>query len=120
MEGCAPMNCMKCGKETEKEQVFCAHCLEVMERYPIKPGTHIQLPRREALPAQKKQNRRRNMTPEDQIVHQRVLIRTLLALLGTVSVVLGIFIGLYFNHEEAPIEAEPPIGQNYTVDSTAE
>ena len=26
------MNCMKCGRETAEDQVFCAGCLEEMER----------------------------------------------------------------------------------------
>ena len=38
------MSCMKCGKDTEDGQAFCAHCLEGMEAYPVKPDAHIQLP----------------------------------------------------------------------------
>ena len=38
------MACMKCGKDTQDGWMFCAHCLEVMEVYPVKPDTHIQLP----------------------------------------------------------------------------
>lgn len=41
------MNCIRCGREIEAEQVFCAECLEDMERHPVKPGTPIQLPVRE-------------------------------------------------------------------------
>ena len=41
------MNCAKCGREIEKDQVFCTVCLEEMERHPVKPGTPIQLPQRE-------------------------------------------------------------------------
>ena len=113
------MYCLKCGNETENEQVFCKHCLEVMDKYPVKAGTHIQLPRREIVSVSKKQSRRRGVSSEDQIVRYKVLIRTLVALLGTVSVVLGIFIGLYFNQKtETFVTEEPPIGQNYTVDTT--
>ena len=113
------MYCLKCGNETENEQVFCKHCLEVMDKYPVKPGTHVQLPRRNNVVVSKKQSRRRNLTAEDQVVHYKVMVRTLIALLGTVSVVLGIFIGLYLNNQKEPVMTEePPIGQNYTVDST--
>ena len=31
------MNCMKCGRETENEAVFCPDCLQIMEKYPV-PG----------------------------------------------------------------------------------
>ena len=41
------MSCMRCGKETEADNVFCNECLEDMKRHPVKPGTPIQLPVRE-------------------------------------------------------------------------
>ena len=41
------VSCMRCGKETEVDQVFCDECLTDMERHPVKPGTPIQLPQRE-------------------------------------------------------------------------
>lgn len=41
------MNCIRCGKETEENQVFCNECLEDMERHPVRPGTPVQLPNRE-------------------------------------------------------------------------
>ena len=49
------MDCLKCGKETEEKNVFCADCLAVMARYPVKPGTPVQLPRR-ATPAPEKKS----------------------------------------------------------------
>ena len=34
------MNCMKCGRETQNEQVFCQDCLQEMEKYIVgKPQT---------------------------------------------------------------------------------
>lgn len=41
------MNCIRCGKETEENQVFCKECLQDMERHPVSAGTPIQLPNRE-------------------------------------------------------------------------
>jgi hypothetical protein len=49
---------MKCGKETQDGQLFCARCLEAMEAYPVKPDTHIQLPVRNVEAAPKKQTRK--------------------------------------------------------------
>lgn len=40
------MNCMKCGQETVDEHVFCEKCLAVMEKYPVRPGAVVMLPRR--------------------------------------------------------------------------
>lgn len=62
------MTCMKCGREIPAGQVFCDSCLEVMEKYPIKPDTVVQLPRRSTQPVQKKQpSRRKQLTPEEQV-----------------------------------------------------
>ena len=41
------MSCMRCGKESTEDHVFCTECLEDMKRHPVKPGTPIQLPVRE-------------------------------------------------------------------------
>lgn len=90
------MYCLRCGRDTESEQVFCADCLENMDKYPIKPGTIVQLPRRASSTAQKKQVRRRSLSPEEQVVQLKVTVRTLLAILGTLLVAVGICLWLYF------------------------
>ena len=41
------MNCLRCGKEIESEQVFCEECQTVMEKQPVKQGTPINLPKRD-------------------------------------------------------------------------
>ena len=66
------MFCLKCGKETGSEQVFCNHCLESMEKYPVKPGARIHLPNRDALAAKRPARRPRAPSAEDTI---RVLRR---------------------------------------------
>ena len=42
------MSCMRCGKETDAEQVLCAACLADMEKYPVKPEAVVLLPTRSA------------------------------------------------------------------------
>ncbi len=81
------MYCLKCGKETGSERVFCDSCLESMEKYPVKPGIHIHLPNRPAF-VQRKTVRRRMPTPEERVVRQRRVIRVLSLCLATVSVLL--------------------------------
>ena len=39
------MNCMKCGREVEEDQVFCQECLEQMENEPIRISTPVHIPR---------------------------------------------------------------------------
>ena len=49
------MQCMKCGLEIPDTQVFCDGCLEMMDKYPVKPGTPVNiLPRKPAEKTQRK------------------------------------------------------------------
>lgn len=86
------MECLRCGTDTGNETEFCSDCLQFMEKYPVKPGTAIQLRRREVIQAQKKAPRpvRFNDT-EDQVHDLKKLIRAMAALLIVAVIVLGIF-----------------------------
>lgn len=73
------MYCMKCGREIEEGQVFCHDCLAVMAKYPVKPGTVIQLPvRRESSVIRRQLPRRKTLTPEEQIRKLRRTLRVIL------------------------------------------
>ena len=73
------MPCMKCGRKTENESVFCSDCLSEMEKYPVRPGTVVRLPRRHETPVVKKRSiRSRFRRPSDQIELLRVRTRLLL------------------------------------------
>lgn len=61
------MYCLKCGRETVSEKVFCNECLELMKQHPVKPGTAIQLPQRASMAVPKKAPKR-VLSPEEQIV----------------------------------------------------
>ena len=62
------MHCMKCGREIEEGQAFCIDCLHGMAKYPVKPGTVIQLPKRRETPTSRKTfSWRKTLTPEEQI-----------------------------------------------------
>lgn len=75
------MSCMKCGREIEEGQVFCSSCLEVMAKYPVKPGIAIQLPGKKAVPVKKAQSKRKQvLTPEEQIPRLKKRIRRLVIL----------------------------------------
>ena len=60
------MYCLKCGRDTVANKIFCQDCLTGMERYPVKPGTAIQLPQRTTKVIPKKPAKR-TPTPEEQI-----------------------------------------------------
>ena len=90
------MHCMKCGQDIPYGQVFCDRCLEVMDKYPVKPGVVVQIPNRPVTAVQKKSGiRRRNLlTPEEQVKRLRKRVRILslvLTLFIAATCVLGYF-----------------------------
>ncbi len=114
------MNCMKCGREIEESQVFCAECLEVMAKYPVKPGIAIQLPHRKDAPVLKKMHikRRQTPTPEEQIQRLRKRVRTFVILWIVTLALLAATIYptmQYFFGEDILLP-----GQNYTTITTTE
>lgn len=112
------MLCLKCGKKTEDGQIFCSHCLEIMDAYPVKPDIHIQLPSRPSAAAQKKQSRkRRALSTEEQVRFLRGKIRQLLTLMAVLLFALALtIVTLFITLTKSD---GPEIGKNYTyVDST--
>ena len=113
------MYCMKCGRELEEEGVFCKECLSVMEQYPVKPGTVVQLPkRRETGFVKRAVPRRKTLTAEEQIHKLRRWLR--------ISVVAWFLTFLLFCAALYPAvlylmeENHFSLGQNYSVIETEE
>lgn len=114
------MNCMKCGVEIPEYQVFCDHCLALMQKYPIKPGAHIHLPKRALAvsdikrPAKKK----RALSPEEQISALKLkILRMRLAIVilsFVVCVVSGFLVLKIYNTQNTT----PTTGRNYTIDTS--
>lgn len=77
------MYCMRCGRELKEGQAFCKPCRELMERYPVPPGTAIHIPQRKPLssPKKKPSHKRRELKPEEQIARLRSTVRWLYLLL---------------------------------------
>ena len=111
MERCVHMYCLKCGREIDGQQVYCNGCLEVMSRYPIKPGTPVQLPKRNYVIVPKKQSRTPSV--EDQLRHTRGMVKTLIILLLAVTLGASYFVYQYFQ-PDTTIE-EPSPGQSWSV-----
>lgn len=77
------MGCMKCGRDTVEDRLFCDTCLEVMKRYPVKPGIAIQLPKRKDVSISKRPAapRRRQAPKTEEIIRRlRRRIRNLVIL----------------------------------------
>ena len=108
------MVCMKCGSKMETEQAFCQDCLLEMEKYPVKPGTAVQLPiRKEAPVVRKTVSRRRSISPEEQLVKlkKRVLVLSIaLAVTLALAIAMAHPAANYFIRK---YHLRP--GQNYTT-----
>ena len=89
------MKCLKCGAEIASASEFCGDCLQSMDKYPVKPGTVIQLHRREVVEAQKKNSRaKRTIDAEDQVIFLKKALRVMMLLLTIAVTALGICVGL--------------------------
>ena len=105
------MNCMKCGRETRGEDVFCQDCLTEMKKYPVDPGTVVLLPRRKD-PSAKKALKRHTPPPEeliDILRRQRAIL--LFLLLVSLAAILTMFEPTMHYIRDEHYE----IGQNYST-----
>ena len=108
------MNCMKCGREVKEGQVFCWDCLADMEKYPVKPGTVVQLPRHRSEPAVYKKviPRKKVLTPEEQVKKLKRRIRRMAV---GILILLAVIATLLYPMVAEIIEgSKPRPGQNYS------
>lgn len=113
------VNCMKCGRDLEPGQVFCAECRAEMEKYPVKPGTVVQLPRRrEESPVKKMARRRTPPTPEEQVKALRKAVRGLIGLILVLLTLIAVL--LYPKVKDLLAEETFLPGQNYSSITDAE
>ena len=108
------MQCLKCGNDTNSEQVFCDECLTSMEEYPVKPGTHIQLPHRPQSTANKPVARKRSFTPEEQVLRLRRSVKGLAIALVCSILALGLTVTL-LARTVAEYQQNASIGKNYNT-----
>ncbi len=114
------MNCLKCGREIDEGQVFCLECIEVMHKYPVKPGIAIQLPRRTETPLLKKvyPKRRQPPTMEEQI---RILKRRIRRLAILWLITLALLAATVYPAVEYFLRQDILLpGQNYSTFSDAD
>lgn len=114
------MYCLKCGKDTKGEQIFCDACLQVMDAYPVKSDTPIHLPKRNTPQASSKKppHRKKATPPEEQIQHLKATNRRLLLMVLCLIVALGICAGslayCLLNSQPKTDAIPSGSGRNYT------
>lgn len=89
------MYCLKCGRETLEEKIFCEECLQLARMYPVKPGTPIQLPRQDT--AKKAPTQKRAVSAEEQVESLKKTVRRMGFLLFLMTVALGVSLATIFN-----------------------
>lgn len=105
------MNCMKCGRETHEDSVFCQDCLVEMQKYPVDPGTVVLLPRRKEGASVKKMPKRHAPSPEERlaVLQKRVTLLFVLLAACIVAIVLMFQPTMHYILDE-----HYEIGQNYS------
>ena len=111
------MNCLRCGRDTQDDHVFCEGCREEMEKYPVRPGTAVMLPRRMEEPAVKKIRRHVHTAPsmEEQLhhlKHQRFWLSVISIVLAAALVSVAAFTAVQWREK-----IHRP-GQNYSAMET--
>ena len=115
------MNCLRCGRNTTGQQVFCDACLDDMSRHPVKPDVAVYLPVPKPSDSQKKQprHRKKEHSAEELVPILRKRILMLVAIVVILLLMLcAAAAGVWFanNPQKEPII--PNIGKNYqTIES---
>ena len=101
------MQCLRCGRETEENHVFCFPCEAVMMKHPVKANAVVTIPERSV--------RSRNPQPRRQEEDNEQLHRTIMQLRLWVCMLMAalmLCVGV-LTWQELHREVKPSIGQNY-------
>lgn len=111
------MNCLKCGRETQEDHVFCDSCRQEMEAYPVRPGTAVMLPQRREEAASKKTKRhvKAPVSMEDQV--RRLKKQRFWISFTAILIVLALISALVLTYVDYNKKAHRP-GQNYSSTQT--
>lgn len=112
------MACLKCGKKTKDEQVFCPACLGVMEAYPVKGDAPIQLPNRKEREFSKRTRKRRPLSEEEQLAVLKKRQKRLIAAVALLLLLLSGAVGLLIYDLITP--DAPQWGIHYTSQTPTE
>lgn len=112
------MNCMKCGRELKDDAVFCPDCLEDMGKYPVRPGTVVQIPQQPKEHLFRRQHRKVVLT-QDEIIHKlkrkvrNLWIVVMVLSVLTILLVAGMATAVY------ELDVHKIWGTNYTIVDSA-
>ena len=113
------MQCLRCGRETEDEHVFCFLCEAVMMKHPVKPNTVVTIPERSVRSRSTQSRRQQRQEEETEQLSRTVMqLRLWVCMLMTA---LMLCVGV-LTWQELTRDEKPAIGQNYhsILESTGE
>ena len=105
------MQCLRCGRETEDERVFCFLCESIMVKQPVKPNTVVTIPER-SVRARTAPVRKSARTEEDTDHLRRTILQLRLwvcMLMAALMLCVGVL-----TWQELSRAKEPVIGENYS------
>ena len=104
------MHCLRCGRETDDERVFCFLCESVMVKHPVKPNTVVTIPER-SVRLRTTPTRKPQKSEEDTDQLHRTILQLRLwvcMLMAALMLCVGVL-----TWQELSREDTPAIGQNY-------
>ena len=104
------MQCLRCGRETEDDHVFCFPCEALMAKHPVKPNTVVTIPERSVR--QRPAGTRKPVRVEEDVdaLHRTIMQLRLWVCLLMAALMLCV---AFLTWQELTRDAEPAIGQNY-------
>ena len=112
------MQCLRCGRETEEDHVFCFLCEAVMMKHPVKANAVVNIPER-SVRSRNVQPRRQQRPEEDtEQLHRTIMQLRLWVCMLMAALMLCVAL---LTWQELSRRDEPAIGQNYSsiTDTTA-
>lgn len=106
------MNCIKCGREIDEQNVFCPGCLEDMARYPVAPETVVQLPQQQKH--HKKAPRKHTPTAEELLKRARNQIGWMYVIMVLIIFMTVVFAFIAFDLQNK-YDFSNILGQNYSI-----
>ena len=118
--GGVAVNCMKCGRDTKCEDVFCKKCLEHMEKYPVPENMLVYVPSEKDRAAAKKHSVIRPVVPMEEQLKKSRRKNHILSLALIFFVALSIFFAILSIETIHELNVMNLIGRNYTTITATE
>ncbi|MBQ8355609.1 MAG: hypothetical protein IJY40_08325 [Oscillospiraceae bacterium] len=105
------MQCLRCGRETEDERVFCFLCESVMVKQPVKPNTVVTIPERSVRARTAPVRKPARVEEDTDHLHRTILQLRLWVCMLMAALMLCVGV---LTWQELSRAKEPAIGENYS------